>query len=235
MWALLLVLIVVLFLLRKTRERFGLVFGTGKWGFTTNTDTEEGREVFSMYPFTCTAPKADLQAGLCYEKCRAGYFGVGPLCLAKTEDVGIGKPIGLEPCPDGWANDGLTCREPIRCASGWDFFSEGCSGGNVIGRLDNGGICDWPKNPDKLPDHLKETVRVRDPLSKRMVNKVVASHPDRIDGLCYRKCPKELPKHVPAMPYLCYRGGDLTYSRGIGSIPPPLRIGRTWGFPWSNY
>jgi hypothetical protein len=26
--------------------------------------TEEGREVFSMYPITCTAPKPELQAGL---------------------------------------------------------------------------------------------------------------------------------------------------------------------------
>jgi hypothetical protein len=233
MWALLLVLIVVLFVLRKTREHFGLVVGTKDW-WTTDTTTEEGREIFSMYPNTCTLPKTDFQLGLCYERCKPGFYGVGPICWAKTENVGVGKPIGLEPCPKGWANDGLTCRQPLKCESGLKFFTKGCEGGKITGRLDSGGVCDWPEDRNALPGHLKETQERKDARGRK-IRVVVATHPDRVDGLCYKRCPRELPKRVPGMPYLCYKGDGLSYSRGVGSIPPPLRIGRTWGFPWSNY
>ena len=62
-----------------------------------------------------------------------------------TGDAGV--PFTLDDCPDGWSNDGLICREPISCASGWDFFKEGCSGGRLVGRL-NSQTC--PKDhPDK--------------------------------------------------------------------------------------
>jgi hypothetical protein len=99
-----------------------------------------------------------------------GIFGSGgilgsvipfnPLCEASgifnyfkgLIDIGVGVPVELEDCPSGWTNDGLTCREPISCAEGLDFFSEGCSGGNVIGRLDGGGKCpaDHPEKIDGL-------------------------------------------------------------------------------------
>lgn len=209
MWALLLVLIVLLFVFNRAREHFGLVVGSKDW-ITTDTDTEEGYEIFSTTPHTCPKNKPELDAGLCYERCKPGYKGVGPVCWAKTEGIGIGVPIGLEPCPDGWSNDGLICREPIRCATGWDFFKEGCSGGRLKGRLDGGGICDY-KDRSKLPPWLRD-----------------GQHPDRVDGLCYRKCPKEYPQHVPAMPYLCYKGGPLSYGRGVGAVPSIVRIGRAW-------
>ena len=225
MWALLLVLIVALFLLRKSREHFGLLVGTHDW-WSTDTKRDDGYEIFSLYPNTCPINKPEFQAGLCYEKCRAGFYGVGPVCWAKTENVGIGKPIALEPCPKGWSNDGLTCRQPIKCATGLEFFKKGCEGGRVIGRLDNGGVCDWPEDRNELPNHLKETVTRRDPKTRRMIQVVVATHPDRVDGLCYKKCPKELPKHVPGMPYLCYKGDGLSYGRGVGAIPTMLRFGR---------
>ncbi len=77
-----------------------------------------------------------------------------PLCEASSVykffkglvDVGVGVPVELENCPAGWTNDGLTCREPITCAEGLDFFTDGCSGGKVVGRLDSGGVC-----PDDHP------------------------------------------------------------------------------------
>ncbi len=112
-------------------------------------------------------------AGLCYDKCRDGYNGVGPVCWLKncppnTIDIGAvctkktepakkancpsgmrddgtscwldtygrgtGRAPGLEECPPGWNDDGLTCRKPITCASGLDFFTKGCSGGEVISK-----------------------------------------------------------------------------------------------------
>lgn len=81
----------------------------------------------------------------CEFKSVLGFFG-------GLVDIGVGVPVQLEECPAGWTNDGLTCREPITCGEGWDFFSEGCSGGNVVGRLNNGGTCpaDHPEKIDGL-------------------------------------------------------------------------------------
>lgn len=96
-----------------------------------------------------------------------GVFGAGgllssvipfnPLCEVSgifnyfkgLVDIGVGVPVELEPCPAGWTNTGLMCNEPISCASGLDFFSEGCSGGRVVGRLDSGGTC-----PADHPDYV---------------------------------------------------------------------------------
>jgi hypothetical protein len=49
-------------------------------------------------------------------------------------------------------------------------------------------------------------------------------HVERIDGLCYKKCPSDYPYHVPGMPYLCYKGGDLSYDRGGGLVPALYRF-----------
>lgn len=167
-----------------------------------------GYEVFSWTPHTCPKDKPDLDAGLCYEKCRDGYHGVGPVCWASSENVGVGTPVALEDCPAGWSNDGLTCREPMR----WDgccnkgLFGEcyGClRGGEVKGRLNSGGKCPGPGGSDYV---------------------------DKVDGLCYRKCPAHLPNRVPGMPYLCYKGGDLSYPRGAGKIPSMLRLIKKYNF-----
>jgi hypothetical protein len=219
MWALLLVLIVLLFVFNKAREHFGLVVGTGDYGFTTDTDTQDGAEIFSTTPHTCPPNRPELDAGLCYERCREGFKGVGPVCWAITQSVGVGKPVGLEPCPAGWNNDGLICREPISCASGWAFFTKGCSGGRLKGRLNGGGICDWPQDRGSLPSWL---------VDKSDSKNYKATHPERVDGLCYKPCPKDYPKRVAGMPYLCYKGGPLSYGRGVGRVPSLLRVGRVW-------
>jgi hypothetical protein len=200
MYELLLVAIVILlFFFYFPREHFGI----------------GGREILNIGPFlnedTCK-PNEELQAGLCYTKCRAGYHGIGPVCWADSENVGIGTVIGLEDCPKGWFTEGLICREPItgggcvtKCDGNWSWSDGGychthCDpivGGRLKGRLDNGGVCPGPQGGD---------------------------YSDRVDGMCYRKCPKKLPKHIPGMPYLCYIGGDLSYGRGVGKIPAMIRI-----------
>jgi hypothetical protein len=159
-----------------------------------------GQEIITFTPDTCD-PSQDLDTGLCYIKCKHGYHGVGPVCWADSKNIGVGTPVGLEPCPDGWHNDGLICREPIGCHSIGDCFLHGkcgCWGGRLQGRLNHGGICPGPGGGD--------------------------DHTERIDGLCYKKCPKELPNHIPGMPYLCYIGGDLSYGRGVGSAPYLTRL-----------
>jgi hypothetical protein len=74
-----------------------------------------GQEIVNLSIFgedTCK-PGHENDAGLCYPKCRAGYRGVGPVCWAITESIGIGTVIGLEDCPEGWFTEGLICREPL--------------------------------------------------------------------------------------------------------------------------
>lgn len=212
MEVLLFVLIVVLLLALRVKEHFTLKVGGPGW-ITTDDEAQGGTEIVSLTPNTCP-PGKELQAGMCYDRCRAGYKGLVTVCWKETENIGIGVPVQLEPCPSGWTNDGLTCREPlkcepIKCATGLDFFKKGCSGGKcsggrVKGRLDNGGIC--PK-----------------------------SHPDKIDGLCYKKCPKEggnpaFKEHLPGMPYLCGPPGPLSYDRGVGKAPAILRFGGKYPF-----
>lgn len=185
MYEFLLVLIVVLLIALKAREHFSLF----------------GQEVVGFTPQTCR-PGEELDAGLCYTKCRNGYSGVGPVCWADSVNIGIGTVIGLEPCPGSWSNDGLICREPIYNDCSWQGLFGECwgrlRGGNLRGRLDNGGVCPGPGGGD--------------------------DHTDKIDGLCYRKCPKEKPEHIPGMPYLCYAGGPLSYGRGVGGIPSVARL-----------
>lgn len=159
-----------------------------------------GKEIGSLTPFTCPEDKPDLDGALCYQKCREGYRGSGPVCWAETESIGVGTPVGLEPCPDGWNNDGLTCREPIGCHSINDCVWRGrcgCWGGGIKGRLDHGGVCPGPGGGN--------------------------DHTDKVDGLCYKKCPAKKPHHLPGMPYLCYIGGALSYPRGVGKVPALFR------------
>lgn len=150
-------------------------------------------EIISFTPNTCPRNK-DLDAGLCYDKCKPGYHGVGPVCWADSENVGSGKVAGLGPCPNGWEDWGLLCHEPIHCASGWAFFTEGCSGGNLVAK-------------DLLcPGPMSKTAK------------------DKVTGLCYESCPKHMPERIPGMPYLCYAGGDLSYGRGVGKVPSLIRL-----------
>lgn len=222
MYELLIALIVVLFIVVKTRETFGVVVGSPDW-FTTDTNTDKGYEIFSTYPYTCPPGKPELDALLCYEKCRDGYRGVGPVCWANTVSVGIGRAVGLEPCPAGWNNDGLICREPLRWDSCKSRFLGGCvgglRGGRLQGRLNGGGICDWPQDRGELPNHL---------VDKSDRKNYKATHPERVDGLCYKRCPPDFPTRVPGMPYLCYKSAPLSYGRGVGVVPKIVRIGRVW-------
>ena len=240
MYELLIALIIVIFAIVKAREHFGLVVGGSDVGWvSTDTDTEKGYEIFSMYPNTCPPDKPDLDAGLCYPKCKAGFYGVGPVCWAITKNIGVGIPVGLNPCPPGWNNDGLICREPIYNDCSWEALGV-CwgklSGGRLRGRLNpycpekrrRGGDgydtsdADCVLNP-KFPNspQFEKTRGVCEGPGA-----LSGEHPDYIAGLCYRKCPREYPKHVQGMPYLCSKGQGLSYGRGVGRVPSILRIGR---------
>ena len=256
MYAFLLSMIAVLLLIKKSRETFlvkammdglglpkALVVGGNK-SVSFDPYSQDGYELIN-FKNTCPLDKPDEDAGLCYERCRPGYRGVGPVCWLETSNVGVGVPVGLAPCPPGWTNMGLTCMQPIRCASGLKFFTEGCSGGRSVGRLD-------PFCPDKYridkrsrkgwdgaaPEQVTHGYDISQANCRSSKEKefkktrgvcegqgaTTSDHPDYVDGLCYRSCPKDKPFRVGGMPYLCSVGGDLSYTRGVGTIPPIVRI-----------
>lgn len=225
MYALLIALIGVLFLVVKAKETFILKIGDPRkdQDIVALERQKPGYRIFATTPDTCP-PGYEYDAGLCYPPCEPGFNGVGPVCWAQTQSVGVGVPVGLEPCPAGWSNDGLTCREPLgwnsRCKR-WSLFGAewwtGCAtGGRVRGRLNNGGICDWPSDRGNLPGHL---------VDKSDSKNYKATHPDKVDGLCYKKCPEDKPNRVPGMPYLCMKGNRLSYGRGVGKVPPLVGFG----------
>jgi hypothetical protein len=222
MYALLLIAIILLFIATKVKENF--VFKVGNpfddQEIVSFDPEAPGYKVFSITPDSCNGVKDELQDGLCYERCKSGFHGIGPVCWADTVNIGVGKPVGLEPCNPGWSNDGLTCREPIRsdkCAFK-GLFGEcwpGLKGGRIQGRLNGGGICDHP-DKGNLPNWL---------VDKSDNNNWIATHPEKINGLCYTKCPPEKPNHVPGMPYLCMAGDQISYGRGVGEVPPIFHFG----------
>lgn len=219
LWPVILVGAILVYGLLRYRETFVLKYGNpfDDEDIVSIDPEGKGTRLISTTPDSCYGAKSEYQDGLCYEPCDAGYHGVGPVCWADTVNNGVGKPVGLEPCPAGWVNDGLTCRQPITCASGWKFFTEGCSGGRIKGRLDGGGICDWPSDRGNLPNWL---------VDKKDPKNFIATHPDKIDGMCYKKCPANMPNHVPGMPYLCFKGArGLSYGRGVGEPPPLIHFG----------
>lgn len=266
MYELLLAFAVVLFALVKARERFGLVVGTkgsmegtdGNSAYiptaTTDTATDKGTEIFSTYPNTCP-PNLELDGLLCYTKCKPGFHGVGPVCWADTKNIGTGIPVGLNPCPDGWNNDGLICREPIKNDCSWKWLGV-CwgrfSGGRLQGRLNsycpspfrkggNGydtsdGDCVWPNDVSVFPEKLRAYAERKRGASYPKTRGVCSGsgalsdeHIEYVDGLCYRPCMDPgLPNRVPGMPYLCFKGPDLSYGRGVGKVPSILRLGRVW-------
>jgi hypothetical protein len=222
-------LIGVVFFMLTSREHFmGLpdAVNVGGPDYANTKPGGAGQEIYSTTPNTCRPNKPSQEAGLCYQSCKPGFHGAVTMCVADSQNIGVGTPIGLEPCPNGFNTEGLICREPLtggNCRTWWDgcasrlpgWMGGGCMGGaktqcepirggRLKGRLDNGGVCPGPGGGD---DHV-----------------------DRVDGLCYKKCPKELPVHIPGMPYLCYKGGPLTYDRGVGDIPALVRLFKSYYF-----
>lgn len=190
-------------------------------------------------------PNEDEDAGLCYDKCDKGYNGIGPVCWANKNDVGVGQ---LKVCPPGWTNDGLTCREPINtsidpCPAGSNDVAGTCWGKERTCVGGCGGDCgtwrccgcSWSYNRDVVTRSLGQ--RNMRTTGGRVKGRAAGSdlpcpgtHPNEVDGLCYRTCPSDTPNRVKGMPYLCSRAsrvGDgrpdgTSYGRGVGR--PKLKL-----------
>jgi hypothetical protein len=125
MWALLLVAILVAYALLKHREmrepfvvKYGNPFdGEDLLSFERNA---KGTRLFSTTRDTCPLNKSEYDAGLCYEPCDDGYNGVGPMCWAHTQNVGIGTIPGLEAYKER-----VTMWGSIGCSRGRSFRFKG--------------------------------------------------------------------------------------------------------------
>jgi hypothetical protein len=199
MYALLLLAVVLLVLVLKVREGFVVKYGNpfNEEDIVSFDATAKGTRLFAITPDTCPADKADYDAGLCYPDCEVGYNGVGPVCWAETMNRGIGKVMKLQSC----------------AASGF------------VGWTDTGLLCNEPIQCGKGWEFFTKGCwggRVR----PKKLKCDYTEHTDEVASLCYKKCPADKPKHVPGMPYLCFKGTrGLSYGRGVGTPPPIFAFG----------
>ena len=242
-WVVLTAVALLAYALLRARERFVIKTGNPFKGedllsFDRNA---KGIRLIGFYPDTCPGHKPDLDAGLCYEGCAAGYHGVGPVCWADTTSIGMGMLSGLMSCAesgydpaDGWADAGLICWKTPRAKApkGNDFFK-------VWEWKWSGGI--GPKKAKCPPGaRQQEQAAVARSIAERNTTGTQAQairnqkvynanvYSDAVGGMCYRPCPPDKPNHVPGFPSLCFKntvGRGLSYTRGEGMIPPLFILG----------
>jgi len=199
MYELLLLAAVILFFALKYRETFVVKYGNpfNDEDLLSFDSEKKGKRLFGITPDTCPANKPELDAGLCYEQCEDGYHGVGPVCWADTTNIGIGKVMQLLSCPDsGYA--------------GW---------------TDTGLLCNEPIRCGEGWEFFTKGCWGGNVRTKKLTCDRYPEHKDEVDALCYKRCPPGM-RHVPGMPYLCFKGTrGLSYGRGVGDVPPIFAFG----------
>lgn len=187
-------------------------------------------------------PGVNIVAGVAWENCRPGMTDTGVRC----EDVYGGGVGQLRVCPNGWYNDGLTCREPIRshmndCPPGsrdvagtcWGVCENcvgGCGGGCHLGCCG----CKWRSRTDCIKRQLHERgLRVE---GGRVEGRGAGSSlpcPANTspggDGLCYEACREGFRREG----LLCSRSYDKR-SEVLPPFSPSCPPGKTDGAPWGS-
>lgn len=220
LYAILIAMIAILAAVVYMKETFVLKYGNpfNDENIVSFNENEKGTRLFGITPDTCPCDKPDYDAGLCYQRCEDGYHGVATMCVADTENIGIGKVLLLKSCEEsgygGYTDMGLTCSkwEP-NCNHWTSWGSVNCTRGRSF-RIQGYDDCyEW------------WTGCVKTGAKKLSCDGYDGSHPDEIASLCYKKCPPGM-RHVPGMPYLCFKGSrGLTYDRGVGVIPKIMSFG----------
>ena len=188
--------------------------------------------ILTTYPNTCPTSHPVRDGLLCYKPCPSGRHRVGDVCWADTKENGLGTPVGLEKCPDGWNNWGLVCQEPIRCGlkDGWLLQ---CTGGNLKGRLDGGGVCPGPADAGGLPgfDDWYERwskARAKDPRTKKECNEPPGAHGKE------RSCEEEaIVKKGEHTEWInAFTNGDRRFKPGMCYRPCPKGMTYVPGMPY---
>lgn len=128
MYEFLLVLAVLVFLMLKYRETFVVKYGNpiNDEDLISFDPNSKGTRLFGITPDTCPASKSELDAGLCYEPCDDGYHGVGPVCWANTQGIGIGTIPDLrfrKETKTSWGSIGCTGGRPFRFQGYGDCYN----------------------------------------------------------------------------------------------------------------
>ena len=63
------------------------------WYSITTLRFVKSSKVLPPKPLSACAENQDMDAGLCYDKCKNGYKGVGPVCWGELTDIGVGVPL----------------------------------------------------------------------------------------------------------------------------------------------
>jgi hypothetical protein len=220
MWAVLLLAIVLAFFLLKYRERFVIKYGNPFAGedILSFDPKAKGTRLFGTWPDTCPYDRRDYDAGLCYPPCEDQYHGVGPVCWADSTNRGIGRLPRFKSCSEmglgpRYRDDPLSCWKDLKCTSTCTSNKRDLFGNCYAWHLKIS--CDGPDLKWKQPacpgpawaGNTKDNTALT-------------------GGLCYKQCPKDRPKPIPGMPYLCHKGSrGLSYGRGVGTVPPLFRFG----------
>lgn len=150
-----------------------------------------------------TCPEGQEKQGLlCYEPCKPGYDAVLDRCWARIQHMtNVGRIPDKVGCDvyknrEGWDNsrdDGTSCWEDLRTWTTGDWKKAVWESGHQEFHSAGCGCIKkalWERNECR-------------------------SDEDRIDGLCYPKCPAGM-SHPPGLPYDCRTDGDISYYRGSG-------------------
>lgn len=202
-------------------------------GHTLTSITKKITPNTGKIPDYCEGDNKEIDAGLCYDRCPDGYKGVGPVCW--QNDASYGRGVGTIPKLE-W--NGCKSRMP-----GW-------LGGGCIGGLDSKCPDDRENQDGLCYQRCRDNYTGRGPvcwkngdLSKgRGVGKIPSCSPgkDNIAGLCYDKCPKgysmqslglcsqDCPAGANDFGVGCTREA---YNRGVGTIPPMVRVFGSYSFP----
>ena len=167
-----------------TCRKYAHIIGKASYGRSVGTVPSD------VLAATCDGNQ-ELDAGLCYESCQSGYTGVGPVCWEMS-------------CPEGYADDGATCRRDVHIFSKdsygrgvgtipSDIFAGTCSGNQEY----DTGLCYPPCN----------------------------SGYDGVGPVCWRYCPSDYTDDGATCRKDAHIIGKDSYGRGVGTIPPEFSAG----------
>ncbi|MBP9713842.1 MAG: hypothetical protein KBD60_09165 [Sterolibacterium sp.] len=140
-------------------------------------------------PLTC-ALNEQYDAGLCYEPCKEGYDGVGPVCWAR--DASYGRGVGAVPgsaCASNLEMDAGLCYP--KCNTGYHAVGPVCWN-------------DKPGSYGRGAGTIPNLIPYACPSGKEMDA-----------GLCYPKCNTGYHGVGP----VCWLDESASYGRGVGTVP----------------
>lgn len=191
------------------------------------------------------APDHDKDAGLCYDKCSAGWNGVGPVCW--------------QPCPEGYKSDGVTCRKDAHIFKK-DSYGRGVGKVKKIddgekqaglwykacnsGYKGKGPVC-WKECPADYKDDggtcRKDVSIIKHESKGRGVGTVPktcpSDKPQLQAGLCYKACPPNFKGVGPVCWPVCKTaqagGVKMPTECGAACTTNPDNCAK-WSMQWAN-